>query len=98
MEERSALAVAAAAWRCSPWTEAQGVDPIGSAGDYDTFIVVEVPLPWPKDISEIPELAAAASARVRTRVQAVRPDAARDPERRLVTVWHRTSNGPSRYD
>ncbi|MEX2292968.1 MAG: sucrase ferredoxin [Acidimicrobiales bacterium] len=46
-------------FRCSPWTRAQGVDPIGSTPQFDALILVEWPLPWPSDVSEIPELAEA---------------------------------------
>ncbi len=37
--------------RCGPFHEAEGADPVGSAGHYDAFLVVEVPLPWGRDIS-----------------------------------------------
>jgi hypothetical protein len=37
--------------RCAPFHEALGVDPIGSAGAYDAFLMVEVPLPWDRDVS-----------------------------------------------
>jgi len=50
------------AFRCSPWTRAQGVDPIGSAPRFDALILVEWPLPWPHDVADIPELAAASTA------------------------------------
>jgi len=50
------------AFRCSPWTRAQGVDPIGSAPGFDALILVEWPLPWPNDVGDIPELAAASAA------------------------------------
>jgi hypothetical protein len=33
------------------------VDPIGTAGSYDTFIFVEAPLPWPGDIERLPHFA-----------------------------------------
>lgn len=46
-------------FRCSPWTRAHGVDPIGSAAVYDSLVLVEWPLPWPSDVAEIPALAAA---------------------------------------
>jgi len=45
------------------------VDPIGSATSFDALLLVEWPLPWPQDVSEIPALAAAAGhggARVMT--------------------------------
>ena len=38
--------------RCAPFHLATGADPIGSAGSYDAFLCVEVPLPWGRDISE----------------------------------------------
>lgn len=50
------------AFRCSPWTRAQGVDPLGSAPAFDALILVEWPLPWPNDVAEVPELAAASTA------------------------------------
>lgn len=37
--------------RCAPFHESLHVDPIGSAGAYDAFLCVEVPLPWERDIS-----------------------------------------------
>ncbi|MEO7429195.1 MAG: sucrase ferredoxin [Acidimicrobiales bacterium] len=44
-------------FRCAPWTQAQGVDPIGSTPRFDALVLVEWPLPWPSDVTEIPELA-----------------------------------------
>jgi hypothetical protein len=38
--------------RCAPFHLSQEADPIGSAGAYDAFLCVEVPLPWGRDISE----------------------------------------------
>lgn len=60
------------AFRCSPWTRAQGIDPIGSAPGFDALILVEWPLPWPNDVGDIPELAAASTA-PGVRVMAVVP-------------------------
>lgn len=57
------------AFRCAPWTAAQAVDPIGSAATFPALVLVEWPLPWPHDVADIPELAAAArhgGARVMT--------------------------------
>ncbi|WP_235433368.1 MULTISPECIES: sucrase ferredoxin [Protofrankia] len=50
--ESSALSV-----RCSEWTWEQGVDPIGSALVCDTFVLVETPPPWPRDVGDIPTFA-----------------------------------------
>ena len=35
--------------RCAPRHRATGADPVGSAGHYDAFVVVECPLPWDRD-------------------------------------------------
>jgi hypothetical protein len=47
----------AEAMACSEWSRVQHLKPVGSAGHYQGFLLVEVPLPWPPDISGIPELA-----------------------------------------
>ncbi len=61
--------------RCSTITRAGRVDPIGTAGSYNGFLLVEWPLPWPRDAADIPALAAvAASAKeAGVRLQAVVP-------------------------
>lgn len=77
--------------RCAPWTFAQGVDPIGSAGAFDAVLLVEWPLPWPHDVSEIPAFAEASAhpgARVMTVVP--RPDEGGDG---LLRVVHRRRTG-----
>lgn len=74
-------------FRCSPWTRAQGVDPIGSAPAFDALLLVEWPLPWPSDVSDIPELAAASAVPgVRVMIVVPRPDTAGDGR---LTVVHR---------
>ena len=72
-------------YRCSPWTQAQGVDPIGSAGAFDQLLLVEWALPWPSDVTEVEPLAAAA-ADPRARVMTVVPhaDAVEDGLHRVV--------------
>ena len=37
--------------RCSPFRQGFNADPVGSAGQYDAFLCVEVRLPWLRDIS-----------------------------------------------
>ncbi len=78
-------------FRCSPWTRAQGVDPIGSAGSFDAAILVALPLPWPADVADIPELADA-SSRPGVRVMTVvpQPDAV---EGGRIRVVHRRRTG-----
>lgn len=75
--------------RCSPWTRAQGVDPIGSAGSFDALVLVEWPLPWPADVSDVPELAAAASTDG-VRVMLVVPQVREGDDRVLVVHRRRT--------
>ena len=43
--------------RCSDWARAEGLDPVGSAGCYRGFLLIEWPLPWPRDMAEIAALA-----------------------------------------
>lgn len=75
--------------RCSTWTREQGVDPIGSAGSYAGYLLVEWPLPWPRDVSEIPELAdvAGAARRADHRIQALVPVPGRGPARVVHYGW-----------
>jgi hypothetical protein len=42
---------------CAEWSRIQHVDPIGTAGVYTGYLLVEWPLPWPRDLGDIPELA-----------------------------------------
>ena len=81
------------AFRCAPWTRAQEVDPIGSAGSFDAVVLVEWPLPWPGDVSEIPALAAAA-AHPGARVMIVVPhhDEGGDGLLRVVHRWRERTN------
>ena len=80
--------------RCAEWTHSAAVRPGGSAGTYQTIILVETPPPWPNDISEIPTLAEAVGLCSATRVLAVVP-------RRAITdiltivCWQR--NGTTGY-
>ncbi len=84
--------------RCAAQMRAAGADPIGTAGSYDGYLLVEWSRPWPRDLAEIPELAPVRAAldnhRRRTgatiRLQGLVPDAA---DRRRV-VLHRRDGGP----
>jgi hypothetical protein len=57
---------------CSDWAQSQRLDPVGNAGYYEGFLLVEQPLPWPFDVSTVPdlvevaELAASAGLRLQT--------------------------------
>ena len=39
--------------RCAEWARQVGVDPVGTAGSVAGFLLVEWPLPWPRDASEV---------------------------------------------
>jgi hypothetical protein len=82
-------------FRCSIWTHEQGVDPVGSTTPFDALLLVEWPLPWPKDIGEIEALSAAARD-PRASVMAVVPhgDGAGDG---LVRVVHHRRVGTHRF-
>jgi hypothetical protein len=43
--------------RCADWARDVGVDPVGTAGSYAGYLLVEWPLPWPRDASEVDGLA-----------------------------------------
>jgi hypothetical protein len=82
------------AYRCSPWTKAQGVDPIGSTPEFDALVLVEWPLPWPHDVAEIAMLAdAVAVPGVRVMTVVPQPDDSGDG---LVRVVHHRRVGTNR--
>ncbi len=76
------------AFRCSTWTRAHDVDPIGSAGSFDAAILVALPLPWPADVADIPELTAASGA-PGVRVMTVVPQLADAGSGRVLVVHRR---------
>jgi len=84
--------------RCSVQSRGAGADPIGTAGAYDAYVLVEAPLPWPKDIGEDPVvaqvMAAVGATGVSARVLGVVPEG-NDPTRRRLVV-HRKPDGPFR--
>lgn len=47
---------------CSALARRLGRDPIGSAGHYRGYLLVEWPLPWPRDLGEVPALSGVAAA------------------------------------
>ncbi len=75
-------------FRCSAWTAAQGFDPIGSAPTFDRLVAVEVPLPWPSDVSEMAWVAPI-EIPDGTRVQAIVPEVGRLDGSVMLTRWER---------
>jgi hypothetical protein len=57
--------------RCSSWARSVDLSPIATVGSYTEYLLVETPLPWPKDVGEIPALAELAAPG--RRVQALVP-------------------------
>ncbi len=79
--------------RCSVWTAAQDVDPVGSAGRHDVIVLVETRGVWPADVGTLPGIAEAMAADPDALVLSVVPA----PERSVsggvgVTVWRRASS------
>lgn len=83
--------VATGSLRCSLWARAQGLDPAGTAGGYTGYLLLDLPLPWPRDVSEIPEVTALGSLLDGTglRVQATIPSGTA----RTATLYSRPKGG-----
>jgi hypothetical protein len=82
--------------RCSSWARSESLDPIGTVGSYAGYLLVEAPLPWPRDVAEIPELASLAGplSGTRVRLQALVPSALHaPPEERRVILHSRSADG-----
>lgn len=69
--------------------------PIGTAPAHDAFLLVEVPLPWPKDAAAHPALAAVAdvAAGIGARVQLMAPPLSSDGR---IVLYRRDPSGPFR--
>ena len=76
--------------RCTAQARLLGPDPTGTAGSAASVALVEVALPWPKDVAEaVPEVAAAA-ADIGARLQAIVPDPVRLARGEALVVLHRS--------
>ena len=75
--------------RCAAWARTAALTPIGTCGTYAGFVLIDWPLPWPRDIAEDESLGAvAAEARHHgLRVQAVVPEV--NSTDRRVAVYRR---------
>ena len=82
--------------RCSAWARQVDLSPIATIGSYRGYLLVETPLPWPRDIGEVPALGEIAGlvAREGLRLQALVPSAldAGPGERRIIL--HLGDEGP----
>lgn len=86
--------------RCSAWIREQEVDPIGTAGCYAGYLLLEWPLPWPRDLSEVDDLAAvhAALAGTGLRLQGLVPSSGDDEARRIVRYTPKAGPGFAGYE
>jgi hypothetical protein len=71
--------------RCADWAREAGVDPVGTAGRAAGWLLVDWPLPWPRDASEVEPLApvheAVRGTGIRVQLLVPRPEA---PTRSVV--------------
>lgn len=82
--------------RCSAWARQVDLSPLATIGSYRGYLLVETPLPWPRDIAQIPALAEAGqlAAQEGLRVQALVPsDLGAEPGERRV-ILHSAGDGP----
>ena len=89
-----------AAVRCSAWIREQGVDPIGTAGSYAGYLLLEWPLPWPRDLGEVPELAPVLEAMAGTglRLQGLVPLFGDEEARRVIRYTPKPAPGFAGYE
>jgi hypothetical protein len=88
------------AFRCSGFARDEDLDPVGSAGSYPGVVLVEIPLPWPREITEHPALAPVASTlkAANVRLQGLVPDSLSAPERRRLVSFTRPDGPFDRYE
>lgn len=85
--------------RCSGFARSEELDPAGTAGSYRGYVALEVPLPWPREITDHPEIAPAAAAlkAAGLRLQGVVPGAARSPAQRWMATFLRPPGAFDHY-
>jgi len=78
--------------RCSDWSRAASLSPIGTSGSYAGYLLVEIPLPWPRDAGDTAE-GVALGPLLRPlgyRLQAIAPaEQSADPRERRVILHAR---------
>src|ERR687891_553417 len=88
------------ALRCSGFARSEDLDPVGSAGSYRGVVLVEIPLPWPGEITEHPPRAPAAPAleEANVRLQGLVPYGHSPPDRRRLVSFSRPAGPFDRYE
>jgi hypothetical protein len=76
--------------RCSEYARATSLSPIGTSGSYAGYLLVEIPLPWPRDAGDTVEGAALAPliGPLRYRLQAVAPAEPKAGPRERRVILH----------
>lgn len=85
--------------RCSDYARATALSPVATSGRYDGFLLVEVPLPWPRDVGDTPEGAALGPliGPLRYRLQAVVPVEPEADRRSRRVILHARPPGESGF-
>lgn len=75
------------------------LDPAGTAGSYRGYVALDVPLPWPNEITDHPAVAPAAAAlsAAGLRLQGVVPDPGRSPATSRLVTFLRPDGPFDRY-
>lgn len=91
MIDAARQACSTAQTRCSTWSRAVGLDPIGTTGSHRGYLLADVALPWPSDLATLAEVSAVQSVLSGTglRFQATVPVG----DRRVV-LYRRAPAGP----
>ncbi len=82
--------------RCSAQAHALGLDPAGTAVSASALLLVELPLPWPKDVAAHPAMESlrGVAGLADARIQAVVPDPDRAARGETEMMLHRQPSGP----
>ncbi|HEX5944812.1 MAG TPA: sucrase ferredoxin [Acidimicrobiales bacterium] len=85
--------------RCSGFARAEELGPAGTAGSYRGYVALDVPLPWPSEITAHPEIAPAAAAlsAAGVRFQGIVPDPGQGPAARRMVTFLRPGGPFDRY-
>jgi hypothetical protein len=87
------------AQRCSGFARSEDLDPAGTAGSCQGYVAVDVPLACPRELTEHPDVSAAAPALAAAgvRVQGIVPDPASSSELRRMVTFLRPHGPFDRY-
>jgi hypothetical protein len=84
--------------RCSAWTRANQVSPIGSAGSYRGYLLLEIRMPWPSDIGETRLVSSIQEVTNRSGLRAQAILDATSRQRRMVAYLNPSQDGFSGFE